>query len=190
VCGLIWRSCLKARYLNDLVLLDEMCSFGTPVEYRQKTHPSLPADFIGNAITAMQADMPIALLIGPTGLVAASHAIRGMVAAVTQDNIADRNEILERIADLRFYELTPVDDLVRHQIFLTSYRAFDHSSFDWGSALKLRAFRLPKGGLANGCAVILPATRDGSWEVSLTLDEDVMESLKDDEIWSKYMTVV
>ena len=62
---------------------------------------------------------------------------------------------------------------------------------DWESAFggMCESVRVPNEGLLPGLQIVLPEveeSRDGGCEVMVVLEEEVMQRLREDEVWMKY----
>lgn len=189
ICGLLWRTIIISRHSNGIVSLDESSNFKMPVDFRHLLDPPLSQDYIGNAFMQMSATLPVSSLIGPNGLVFAAHSIRRGVSEINKTTARIYVKVIGQAPDPRMMSAN-IDDITGPQLLLTSWRKFSDVTLDWGEKFgKYEAFRLPHKGLTNGCPVVLPTLPDGTWEVALTLDTEIMEGLKADESWVKYTSM-
>ena len=189
VCGLLWRTIIISRHKNAIVSLNESSNFKMPVDFRHLLDPPLAPDYIGNAFMQMSATLPVSTLIGTNGLTFAAHSIRRGVSEINKETARIYVKIIGQAPDPRNMSAN-IDDITGPQLLLTSWRKFSDVALDFGEKLgTYEAFRLPHKGLTNGCPVVLPTLPDGSWEVALTLDREIMEGLKGDETWAKYTTM-
>ena len=81
-----------------------------------------------------------------------------------------------------------IDDITGTQMLLTSWRKFNDVTLECGEKFgRYDAFRLPHKGLVDGCPRILRALTHGTEEIAVTLDQGIMDGLKKDDTWSKYI---
>ena len=188
VCGLLWRSIMLARHELGIISLDETTNFKMPVEFRHLLDPPLAPDYIGNAFMQMSATIPAASLLGPNGLTFAAHSIRGGIRECNDGGARTFVKVIGQAKNPRGMYAN-IDDITGTQMLLTSWRKFNDVTLEWGDKFgKYEAFRLPHKGLIDGCPCILPSLTDGTWEISVTLDREIMDGLKKDDTWLKYVT--
>ena len=188
ICGLIWRSIMLARHELGIISLDETTNFKMPVEFRHLTDPPLAPDYIGNAFMQMSATIPVATLLGPNGLTFAAHAIRAGIRECNEGGARTFIKVIGQAKNPRGMYAN-IDDITGTQMLLTSWRKFNDVTLEWGEKFgRYDAFRLPHKGLIDGCPCILPALTDGTEEIAVTLDQEIMDGLKKDDTWSKYVT--
>lgn len=188
VCGLIWHCVIMARVKIGTVSEKEDSNFKMPVEFRSLTDPPLAHDYIGNAFMQMSASLPVSKVIGPNGLTLATHAIREGITNVVEGGAKAFVKVIGQAKNPRGMYAN-IDDITGPQVLLTSWKKFNDVPIDFGGLGKFERFRLPHKGLIDGCPVILPSLEDGSWEVAMTMDKDVMDELKSNVIWTSYTSV-
>lgn len=181
VNALCWRTHARGRYKANLVTEEDIARFAFPVDFRQLIQPPLCSNYIGNAVLMTKVELPIKTLLGPGGLSAAAAAIRGGVKNVDAayvDNFIAVAKSLENPRQLRINLM--LDD--PHTGFgSTSYKSFAHSTLDWDPVLgNFERLRLPYGVIGEGMSIILPVLRDGSWEVTVTVEEPLSELFRTD----------
>ncbi|KFH44153.1 Fumigaclavine B O-acetyltransferase-like protein [Hapsidospora chrysogenum ATCC 11550] len=181
VNALCWRAHARCRYGAKMISGEEMARFAFPVDFRQLMRPPLPEDYIGNAVLMTKVELPINMLLGPDGLRHAAAAIRAGVRRVDTsyaDNFIAVAKSLEQPGQLKIN--LKLDQ--RHTAFgSTSYKSFAHSTLEWDAAVgRYERLRLASGVTGEGMSIILPVLRDGSWEVTMTLEEELERSLRTD----------
>jgi methylglutaconyl-CoA hydratase len=181
VNALCWRVHARCRYGAEMISGEEMARFAFPVDFRQLMKSPLPEDYIGNAVLMTKVELPVDVLLGADGLRHAATAIRTGVRRVDAsyvDNFIAVAKSLERPGQLKIN--LKLDQ--RHTAFgSTSYKGFAHSTLEWDAAVgKYERLRLASGVTGEGMSIILPVLRDGSWEATVTLEEELERSLRTD----------
>ena len=205
VMALIWRSIMLARHRVGLIPDDRLTNCVCPVDMRSRLQLQDP--YFGNAISGHKASLTVSTLAPETttphtpstaaqfsGLQAAAALIRNGIIGCTVDKFRDLINYTSRVNKHKHLRLSVAEDLTIGSILLTSYYGFAMHELDFGPAFgedgggKIEAFRLPSQGLLPGMPVVLPKLRDGSCEFVINEREDVMERLKGDELFWRFVS--
>lgn len=189
VNALCWRNHARGRYKAKIVSDEDIARFAFPVEFRQLTQPPLSPQYIGNAVLMTKVELPVKTLLGPDGLSLAASAIR---AGVRRVDAAYVDNFIAVAGSLDTPGQMKINLKLEHRntaFGSTSYKSFAHSSLDWDAALgKYERLRLASGVTGEGMSIILPVLHDGSWEVTVCLEEDLVEMFSADDEWRTYTT--
>ncbi|KAG9258508.1 transferase [Emericellopsis atlantica] len=185
VNALCWRTQAKARHRAGLISATDLARFAFPVEFRKLVEPPLSPEFTGNAVLMTKTGIKVKDLLGNSGLAYAAQSIREGVKDVDQEYV--KNFISVANSQVKPGQMVinlKLED--RHTAFgSTSYKSFYHG--DWDPLIgKYRTMRLASGVTGEGMSIILPALEDGSWEVTVTLEEDQLGYFMEDEEWRLY----
>lgn len=187
VNALCFRTHARGRFKLDMISHDDIARFAFPVDFRKLTSQSLPSDYVGNAVLMTKVEVPTKTLLGPGGLSQAADAIRNGVKRVNADyvdNFISVARSLERPGQMKInMKLNN-----RNTAFgSTSYKSFDHANLDWPPVLgKFDKMRLCSGVTGEGMSIIMPVLEDGSWEVTVSFEEELEELFRQDEELLKY----
>ena len=187
VNALCWRAHARGRFKAGLISNQNTARFAFPVDCRRLTSPPLPAQYLGNAVLMNKVELSVKELLAPNGLSQAAAAIRsgvGEVDAGYVENFIAVAKSLEAPGQLKI-NLKLQD---RSTAFgSTSYKSFAHNTIDWDPALgRFERMRLSAGVTGEGMSIIMPILKDGSWEVTVTVEEKLYEAFKNDEEWLQY----
>ena len=194
LCALIGCCAHSSRDEEIRVMANRSCSILAVVNLRQRLHPPLPADYIGNAVGSVTLSLP-------------SHCINSTLAEVSKtayllrDLIKKCDESFFRklIALLRFVphwpsvvestEAGPFED----RIFFSSWANLCFYELDWGDVVgaKVERIRLPSDP-TNWC-ITMPelksrglADDERGLEVMITLEKGQMSRLKQNQLFMKF----
>ncbi|KAG0652504.1 O-acetyltransferase [Hyphodiscus hymeniophilus] len=191
VNALCWTTHARGRYKAKLLTYDDTARFAFPVEFRQLLHPPLPSDYLGNAVLMTKVELPVKTLLGPDGLRAAATMIRTGVHEVDAAYVDSFIAVAKSLENPRQLKINLMLDNPRTGFGSTSYKSFAHSSLDWDPVLgSYERLRLAYGVTGEGMSIILPVLGDGSWEVTVTLEKDLVDLFRTDEEWIKYVSLV
>jgi hypothetical protein len=189
VNALCWRTHARGRYKAKLVTEEDIARFAFPVQFRQLIDPPLPSNYIGNAVLMTKGQLPMKTLLGPDGLKIAAAAIRAGIQNVDAAYVDNFIAVAKSLDNPRQLKINLMLDDPRTGFGSTSYKSFDHSTLDWDPVLgNFERLRLPFGVLGEGMSIILPVLRDGSWEVTVTLEQALLELFIADEELTKYVS--
>ncbi|KAI9737710.1 MAG: hypothetical protein M1818_005714 [Claussenomyces sp. TS43310] len=189
VNALCWRTHARGRYKAGLVTEEDTARFAFPVEFRQLIHPPLSSQYIGNAVLMTKVELPMKTLLGPNGLSIAAATIRAGVKEVDAAYIDNFIAVAKSLEDPRQLKINLMLDDPRTGFGSTSYKGFAHSTLDWDPILgKFERLRLAYGVTGEGMSIILPVLSDGSWEVTVTLEQGLVELFRADEEWTTYVS--
>lgn len=189
VNALCWRTHAKGRYKANLVTLDNTTKFAFPVEFRKRLQVPLPLNYIGNAVLMTKVELPIKILLGPDGLKFAAASIRKGVQEIDAIYVNNFMAVIKSLENPRQLRINLMLDNPRTGFGSTSYKSFEHCTLSWDPVIgNFERLRLPYGVLGEGMSVVLPVLSDGSWEVTITVKEELIELFQNDEEWTTYCT--
>jgi hypothetical protein len=187
VNALCWRTHARGRFQAKLISDKDTARFAFPVDFRKLIDPPISPQYTGNAVLMSKVELPVKILLGPDGLSIAAAAIRAGVRHVNAayvDNFIAVAKSLESPGQLK---INLKLDQPNTAFGSTSYKSFVHSTLDWDPVLgRFERLRLASGVTGEGMSIILPVLRDGSWEVTVTLEEELEETFRADSEWTKY----
>ncbi|KAK3315821.1 transferase [Apodospora peruviana] len=182
-----WTRHAQSRYNASLINDNDTARFAFPVNFRQIL-TNLPQQYIGNAVLMTKVELPVRVLLSSQdGLRAAAAAIRAGVNAVDAAYVENFIAVAKSITDY------PDRGRLRINMRLekpetafgsTSYKSFDHSGLGWDQTAigKFERMRLAFGVTGEGMTIVLPVLKDGSWEVTVTAEEELMGEMDGDRI--------
>lgn len=187
VNALCFRTHARGRHQKGLLTDDDVGRFAFPVDFRKVASLGIPDAYIGNAVLMTKVDLPVKTLLGIEGLSQAARAIREGITRIDSDyvqNFVAVAKSLEKPGQMKI-NLKLQD---RNTAFgSTSYKSFDHAKLGWPLSLgQFERMRLCSGVTGEGMSIILPVLHDGSWEVTISLEEELEEIFRNDEEWVSY----
>lgn len=187
VNALCWRTHARGRYEAKLITNEDTARFAFPVEFRNILDPPLSSEYIGNAVLMTKVELPVDQLLGPNGLSLAAEAIRAGVKRVDATYVNNFIAVAKSL-DIPGQMKINLKLEDRNTAFgSTSYKSFDHSSLDWDPCLgRYEKLRLASGVTGEGMSIIMPVLRDESWEVTVTVEEELEGLFRGDEEWKTY----
>ena len=192
--ALIWRSIMVATYHSETPPPETQSTFCSPLDARRRTHPPLSEDLIASAWCFQCSHLPMTTLLNPDfNLADTALIIRKSTDGI---NTAYINSLISMIDSIpNPAQLIPVAflDVLKTSAMLTSWATFPLYDFNWGNALgeKCERVRTTANGMFNGMAVVLPQLSKemgGGLEVVIGGDDEVLEALRNDEVWRMYAT--
>ncbi|KAI0132888.1 transferase [Xylariales sp. AK1849] len=187
VNALCWRTHARGRFRAKIISDEENARFAFPVEFRQLIDPPLSPHYIGNAVLMTKVELPVKTLLGPDGLSIAAATIRAGVRKVDAAYVGNFVAVAKSLESPGQLKISLKLEQPNTAFGSTSYKGFAHGSLDWDPVLgKFERLRLASGVTGEGMSIILPVLGDGSWEVTVTLEEDLVELFKTDDEWRRY----
>ena len=191
ISALVWRSVMAASYAANRISADAPTSFSLAINGRQRCDPPLPQDWLGNAILYSRADRQLTALFAPNNLADLAVQVRKSVAKVDSAHIKDVVQLLSSLPDISLIKPSCLSDVLGTDAFLTSWWSMSLYQIDWESAFggRCESVRVPDKGLLPGLQIVLPEVEEskgGGCEIMIVLEEEVMERLREDEVWMKY----
>lgn len=193
ICCKLWLSINKARMIETQDFQSSNFSLGMNLRPHLQTDASKVASDIDKVIDG-NATYRIGVTVGMEEYQSLSLQ---RAAMLFRESLKDFNIVKFRQL-LGALELIPTFDTLRpnyhlHQgpdFFLTTHANFDEYKFDWGSRLgsptAIRVLALP----VEGYGIILPRRQDDALEVMISLNEDAVRRLREDDGFMKYFSFV
>ncbi|KAK9793674.1 putative enoyl-hydratase isomerase family protein [Seiridium cardinale] len=187
VNALCWRTHARGRYLTKLISDNDIARFAFPVEFRRLLDPPLSQQYIGNAVLMTKVELPVNELLGPNGLSIAAAAIRAGVRQVDAAHVNNFIVVAKSLETPGQLKINLKLEQPNTAFGSTSYKSFPHSTLNWDPVVgKYERMRLAYGVTGEGMSIILPVLSDGSWEITVTLEEKLVQLYKTDEEWTRY----
>ncbi|CAM1507706.1 Fc.00g045540.m01.CDS01 [Cosmosporella sp. VM-42] len=187
VNALCWRTHVRGRYQAKLILDEDIARFAFPVEFRRLVDPPLPPQYLGNAVLMTKVELPVKTLLGPSGLRIAAATIRAGVRQVDTAYVSNFIAVAKSLENPGQLKINLKLEQPATAFGSTSYKSFAHSTMDWDSTLgRFEKLRLASGVTGEGMSIILPVQSDGSWEVTVTIEKDLVEGFRVDGEWTRY----
>lgn len=186
--GLWLRNYVRTRLEAGLLHETEEIRLTFPVEFRRLAH--LPANYLGNALMMTKPKTTVDVIMGPSGLKAGAYMIREASKNITSADIdnfiavskaVQRNHTLDLRINIKF-------DGVNSGFGCTSYKNFAHGACDWDPLVfgTYERLRLPSGIAGEGMTIVMPVLKDGSWELTIMVEKELMESFENGAEWQEY----
>ena len=186
VNALCWRAHAAGRRGAGRIHDHETARFAFPVDFRRLI--GVPTSYVGNAVLMTKVSLPVKALLDPeNGLKAAAAAIRAGVSRVDAayaENFVSVAKNLDEPGKLKINMKLEIDGQRRETAFgSTSYKSFDLSSLEWDEAAvgRYERMRLASGVTGEGMSIVLPVLADGSWEVTVSLEEELVDAFRANE---------
>ncbi|KAI9898653.1 hypothetical protein N3K66_007013 [Trichothecium roseum] len=186
VNALCWRAHAAGRRRAGIIQDHETARFAFPVDIRRLL--GFPPGYVGNAVLMTKVSLPVKTLLDPKdGLKAAAAAIRAGVARVDAayaENFVSVAQNLDEPGKLKINLKLEVDGQRRETAFgSTSYKSFDLSGLEWDEVAvgRYERMRLASGVTGEGMSIVLPVLADGSWEVTVSLEEELVDAFRANE---------
>jgi len=187
--ALCWRTHARGRYKAKFITEEDTVRFAFPVEFRQLVQPPLSSNYIGNAVLMTKVKLPVKTLLGPDGLSIAAATIRAGVKEVDATYIDNFIAVAKSLEDPRQLKINLMLEDPHTGFGSTSYKGFAHGTLDWDPILgKFERLRLSYGVTGEGMSIVMPVLSDGSWEVTVTLEQQLVELFRADEEWTRYIS--
>ena len=189
VNALCWRTHARGRYQTNLISDEDIARFAFPVEFRRLIEPPLSMRYIGNAVLMTKVQLPVKALLGPEGLSIAAATIRAGVRHVNAAYVDNFIAVAKSLSHPGQLKINMKLEQPQTAFGSTSYKSFAHSALDWDPLFgTFEKLRLASGVTGDGMSIILPVLRDGSWEVTVTLEDGLLNFFRANDEWTKYTT--
>ena len=184
VSALLWKHVSQARQLPP----QATSLFATRIDFRARFKSPFNDGFVGNINEPnARTRIPVREVCSastPQSLATLALVIRDAITALDDKAVHDfigLVDSLPAVTDLTWgYDTWPGPDLV-----VSDMSGMEALKQDWGTALGhlecMRSFSQEKG-----LAYVLPMDRDGGFEAQIQCDEEALERLKRDEVFTRY----
>ena len=188
VNALCWRTHARGRYQAGLLSDEDVARFAFPVEFRTLVDPPLPPEYMGNAVLMTKVELPVKTLLGADGLRRAAEAIRHGVRRVDASYVGNFIGVARSLEEPGRLKINLKLERRNTAFGSTSYKSFAHSTLDWDAAAlgRYERLRLASGVTGEGMSIILPVLADGSWEVTVSLEEELVALFQTADEWRTY----
>ena len=182
-CALIWRSISTARLpqLN----LDDDTLLSRAVNGRQRLRPALPDEFLGNIVAGASTTMSLSQLTQDLSLYNIACRIRQSLNKIDDFHIRSLATLIRSETDkstIAFELPNPERDVT-----ISSWASLPIYSCDFGPLLKRPEYvRRPAFEPSDGLVYIMPKTLEGHLDIAISLRNDDMKRLKEDEAWKSF----
>ena len=190
ISALIWRSVMVATYAHEPPIPDSVSIFASPFNARKRMEPPLAPDLLASAYCFHDSRLPIKTLL-ETGLADIALVVRKSADKIDSEYIDSLITMIDGIQNLSLLMPSVFMDVLKTCSMLTSWAKFPIYDLDWGSAMggRCERVRTVSSGMFNGMHVILPelpAEVGGGLEIVVGLEDDAMERLKEDRVWTRF----
>lgn len=190
----LWKSIMLARFegtCNSIRPSESVLSF--TCDLRNRLHPALSPDYVGNAIGLAQTIVPLEDLISPaTTLSDLAQMIRKPLDDMENGQLEASVDLAASIPDMRRVSY-PFATFLGADLCIASWANLPLYKLDWGFGLgKPQFMRTPRGQFDKICrtCIIQPEQLDGSLEVQIGLGSDEMSRLRRIPEFAKFTKVV
>ena len=190
ISALIWRSVMIATYAHEQPIPDSVSIFASPLDARKRMEPPLASDLLASAWCFHDSRLPIKPLLEAT-LADIALVVRKSTDKIDAQYIEALITMIDGIQNRSLLMPTVFTDVLKTCWMLTSWARFPIYDFDWGTAMGGRCERVRSvsSGMFNGMHVLLPelpAEMGGGLEIVVGLEDDVMDRLKEDPVWTRF----
>lgn len=190
LAALMWRTIIKATHSNVAADSNVECTCSMPLDSRQRSDPPNDPHMLGSPMTVSISRLPLTSVTSSTSSDLADLAlnIRRGVDATDSKYINSLISMVNHCAApaLIFPSLAP--GILDTSVIVSSWKDFPVYDYDWGETLgeKCERLRSVGDGVFHGMQVVLPMLPDGTIEVAIALEKDVLQRLNADEVWGQY----
>ncbi|KAL2814137.1 transferase family-domain-containing protein [Aspergillus granulosus] len=189
VSALVWKHTGIARRLNELHPGGSSL-FTTRLDFRARTKPPFPDNFIGNINEpTARVRIPLSEVCAPStpeSLVTLAEAVRVATESANEKSVRTLIGLINdapAVTDVTWkYNYFPGPDLG-----VTDISGIDSRKQNWGGALGTPVV-LRSYSRETGLLYLFPQDKDGGFEIQFQCEKEAVETLKADEIFSKYCT--
>ena len=190
ISALIWRSVMVATYAHEHPIPDSVSIFASSMNARNRIEPPLVPDLLASAYCFHDSRLPIKALL-EASLADIALVVRKATDKIDSEYIDSLITMIDGIQNRSLLMPLVFMDVLRTCSIMTSWARFPIYDFDWGSAMggKCERVRTVSTGMFNGMHVLLPellADMGGGLEIVVGLEDDVMERLKEDGVWTRF----
>ena len=183
ISAFFWQRLSIARSRRIDPSKNKTTALGRAVQGRRALNPPLPDNYVGHIVTVAPTTWSIAEIVdAPIGAIAAQ--LRRDIQLVDDRQIRSFAHLLSRETDkTKFgYEATTNPDI---DLMVSSWADLGLYASNFGAELGQPEFvRRPKLAEIASLAYIMPRTRDGHWDICVSLMEDDVKALDEDTIFT------
>lgn len=192
--ALLWTSIIRARLGDDNTDRNRQSRWNGAVDVRSKMNPPLLMDYMGCAAVFSTAQLPMVSLSNSRleSLAEVAFAVRQGIKNVNDTYIRALISFVDKLEDVDTIFPAP-NFLLGDDVIINSWLDFGLGEFEWGEPLgnivKMRKHRYPSGKGYDGLNTVLPRKGDGGIDVIVSLREEHMENLMQDNTFLGYATL-
>ena len=180
VTAFLWRAILRAR--SELIDIEKDTLLLRAVSGRRALDPPMPA-YVGNVVTCSAIKFAVRKLINEASLSQIAQAIRKSTNSIDDHHVRSFAALIQGEPDKD--KITFAMDAVDRDFLVSSWQAVPAYD-DFGTLLGRPEFvRRPTGAPWPGMCYIMPMKPDGSLDLLVSLGEDVMKRLMNDEQFAR-----
>ncbi|KAK9774988.1 putative Transferase family protein [Seiridium cardinale] len=201
VCALIWRALMKARAAAKVAAgTGDIARMAAELEMTVDGRPmfnGMPGSYLGNVILISQPSIPVLTLVAAeTSVAAVAQVIRDSARTVNHETAMDGYALLREVSGYGEVKLR-FTTIEGSSLLITSLVGFPLDQVSFGAGKdgeifendgKIESFRPLMGGfnrLFRTC-MVLPRTAQGGIEFVVSLFDDEMELLLEDDEFGRY----
>ena len=188
--ALIWQSVMNATYAHEHPVPDKVSIFASPLNARNRMKPPLAPDLFASVWCFQDSRLSIKTLL-EASLADIALVVRKSTDKINSEYIDSLITMIDGIQNRSLLIPSVFMDVLKTCSMLTSWAKFPIYDFDWGSVMggRCERVRTVSSGMFNGMHVLLPelpAEMGGGLEIVVGLEDDVMERLKADRVWTRF----
>ena len=190
ISALIWRSVMIATYAHEHPIPDSVSIFSSPLNARKRMEPPLASDLLASAWCFHDSRLPIKTLL-EASLADIAVVVRKATDKIDSEHIASLITMIDGVQNRSLLMPLVFMDVLKTCSILTSWARFPIYDFDWGNTMggSCERVRSVSSGMFNGMHVLLPempAEMGGGLEIVVGLEDDAMDRLKQDRVWTRF----
>ena len=190
ISALIWQSIMIATYSHEQPIPDSVSIFSSPLNARKRMEPPLAPDLLASAWCFHDSRLPIKTLL-EASLADIADVVRKATDRIDSKYIESLITMVDGVQNRSLLLPLVYMDVLKTCSILTSWARFPIYDFDWGNAMggRCERVRTVSSGMFNGMHVLLPELPDemgGGLEIVVGLEDDAMDRLKQDRVWTRF----
>ncbi|KAM0797532.1 transferase family-domain-containing protein [Usnea florida] len=190
ISALIWQSVMIATYAHEHPIPDSVSIFSSPLNARKQMEPPLAPDLFASAWCFHDSRLPIKTLL-EASLADIAVVVREATDKIDSKYIESLITMVDGVQNRSLLLPLVYMDVLKTCSILTSWARFPIYDFDWGNAMggRCERVRTVSSGMFNGMHVLLPELPDemgGGLEIVVGLEDDAMDRLKQDRVWTRF----
>ena len=186
-CALVWRAILTAR--SPRLNQDENTNLLRAVNGRRYLNPPISQEYFGNVVVEAATTLPLRDLTQNLPLSTITIRIRESLKGISDFHVRSVATVIRGEPDLRTISFGPQHP--EQDIVISSWAALPIYPSTFGPLLGKPEFvRRPTLTSCDGLVYIMPMTPGGDLDVAMSLREEDIERVKNDEVWRSYAELI
>ncbi|KAJ5779902.1 hypothetical protein N7457_007622 [Penicillium paradoxum] len=185
--ALLWRTVMAVQSPLETLEGDPVSVFNIALDGRQRTDPKVHPATLGCFLEYIAVSLPIREMLSTLNLADLAIEIRKGIMRADNQFTDDVIALVEQLEDVDRLVPTAFLDVPGFNCVQTSWLNFELYGLEWGPLLgNIQAVRVPHVGCINGGQVVLPLLPNGGMEILVGVEENCLDRLLNDPLFTKY----